>query len=578
MSIPLRNKHLFGLVNSAAFRDYTWQRLHDEELIEPILNSIKQAVKDEKIDKPIEYVVLTVEENNDPGNEEGNTYALFFYARLDLGKTKSGEPARIKKMLSLETKSYSPAGLPFGIQVEFTPNPYDKKPNPFRTHYEIIQQNNLPASKWEHFEVDHHWVRCDTIEADCMDEILSCSTQEEAKEFLIGKLDPEELPTTGVKKMKAYKEFQRQNSGPAPFTPAPFCEWGLKKLAELEPHVQAKNMQLDRKCKECREYRVWDILKHWYDDIFVKQKVKGKIKLNDGTIVEEFMRKRFIIVKGDRRTGKTQWFKNLTNRKAQHIGWIKHKLSRENTASISSDCWLVVLDDFAWAKHDRDMMKAITSAEYTELDGKWLSKSLPPGIPCVVLFNDSDDTLYKALKKDRDFMKEAIFVNLKDICLAPDDVDNNELEYHGPKSTLDSDEEDGAAGSVNAIAVIMQQDGKPTHTTMEEYEVLRKKFEDTVKENKNLKLAYNNAQKQVKGLQRGLLRKRGQTFFKIRDDEEDLIMNPKKQRKVEASDIDSTGNGSDPFISVAKPAQSCGQKSGTSRAVREYDVPAFPQG
>lgn len=565
--IPLRNRHIFGLITSPAFHDYTWDRLHQEEHLVPMLNAIKQGVKEEKVDKPIEYVILTVEENNEAGNGGANTYSLFFYVRLDLGKTKSGEPARIKKMLSQDVKTYSPVELPFSMQLWFSPNPYEKKPNPLKTHLEQLKEKNLPVSKWDHFELDKTWVPCDTVEADCMDEVLSCSTQEEAKDLLRASLDSEELAASGVKKLKAYKEFQRQSSGPKPFNPAPFCEWGLKKLDDLKSHALAKDpllKKLDRKCKQCREFRVWDILKHWYDDIYVKQKVKGKHKLNDGTIIDDVLRKRFLVVKGNRKTGKTKFFKNLVNYRPEHIAWVKHKFSRENTSTIGPDCWLLILDDFSWSNHNREMMKGVTSADATELDGKWLSKALPPGIPCVLLCNDSEDTLYKGLKHDPDFKDEAIFCDLKDVSLVPEDIDNSSLEYHGPSATLDSDEEHGsdAANMANkTIAVVMQDNGKPSHLPMDDYENLLRKFEDQTFQFNKMKHELNALRKDYKNLMTDY-----DDVLKGRNRNEHFIIGsknmnePSKKIKTDSLMVTEDDSGVSKVTSTAKSANSSGRK------------------
>lgn len=585
-TIQLRNKHLFGLITSAAFHDYNWDRLHMNNHIQPILHCIKQAVKDKIDGKLIEYVVLAQEMNNEAGNEGGNTFSLLFYAKLVLGVTKDGKAATIKRSLKTDPLPYSPAGLPYQISIKWAPNPYKSNSNPLKAHIEKLKEFNLPGDKWENFEQDNEW-HLATLQAEIMDDILSCSTQEEAKEMIRNSLDIDELPGVGVKQLKAFKELARQNSDAMPFTPPPFCKWGLKKLEDLEPHCKEKDphlKKLDKNCRTCREFRVWQILHSWYGDIFVKQKTKGKHMLNTGTIIEEVMRKRFIVVLSKRKKGKSKWFRNLCYCKEdpahkhcdkQHIAWIKHKLSRENTVNIGPDCWLVVLDDFSWHKHDKEMMKAITSAEFTELDGKWLSKSLPPGIPCVVLMNE--EVLYNALKQDPDFKDEAIFCNVEDFSLAPDDVDNSALDYTGPSRTL-SDDEDAPAAPKDAIAIIMQKDGKPTHVPMEEFELLRKKFDDLIKEIKTLKMAYNNVQQQNKDLQKELMRKRGQMYFKVRDDdeEEDVNINPRKQRRGETNELESTGIGSEAFAMVPNSVDSSGRKSVSSRSSRD-DVPAFAQ-
>lgn len=558
--IQIRNKHVFGLITSGAFHDYPWNRLNDDGLIIPLLKCIKVAVQD-KIDKSIEYVILTLEYNN-----AINGYSLLFYAKLILGVTKGGDPARIKRALDPDSMPFSPVDLPFPISIRWISNPYGSNSNPLKAHIDKINELNLPASKWENFEVDHTWQESQ-VQADVMDDILSCSTTDDAKDLIRSSLDSEEIASTGMKQIKAFKEFQKQKSGPKPFDPPGFCCWGLDKLKDLTPHSEEHQIP-DRKCFKCREKRVWEILKAWWDDVFMKQKKKGKIKLNDGSMIEEVFRKRFLIIRGDRKTGKTQWVKNLVNRKMEHIAWIKHRLSRDNTGTIGPDTWLIVLDDFSWDRHDREMMKSITSAEYTELDGKWLSKSLPPGIPCIILCNDKEDVFYKALKKDKDFAKEGIFVNLKeDIFIAPADVDNSELDYKGPKSTLDSDDEEVNAPS-DAYTIIMRQDGNPSHVAWEEYQNLRKLFEKQAKEMNEIKRAFNTAQQQMKELRRGK-----QLYFPSKDDEEeDWNQNPRKQVKKDSPQSD---NGSKGASTISKPTASSACKSLSRAGSREYDVPPF---
>lgn len=556
-NLQLRSKHLFGVVTSPGFNDFTWERLNTDDCWVPILDSIKQTVKDKIDGKLIDYVILTQQHYAAEHNEQGNVYELLFYAKLVLGLTKDGKQATIRRSLKTDAIPLSPAGLAFPISIQWQPNPYGANSNPSKAHIDRIKELGLPGSKWENFEQDQVW-HLGALEYDAIDEILSCSTQDEAKDLIRNVLDNEDIPNTGIKQMKAWEKFQKQK-GPKPFDPPKFCHWGEKRLDELAPHKTDVHVQADKKCVDCREYRVWEILKKWYEQIFLKQKMKGKKEQFDGTFIEKYLRKKCLIVRGDRRTGKSQFFLSCVKDKLEHICWIKHKISRENTANICEDTWLIVLDDFAWDKHDREMMKAIMAGEYTELDGKWLSKSLRAGIPCVILCNDKDKSWYKAMKKDKDFAKECIFCNLEDFFIGRDLEDNKQLEYTGPMATLDSDDEE-VQGQANAYTIIMRQDGNPSHVIWDEYQTLRENYDKQAKEINELKRAFNTAQEQMKEMRRN----RNQLHFFSRDDEEGIEPNVQKKVKKDSDHFEAP-TGPSRMSSTSKSSHSSAQKGSSSR-------------
>lgn len=558
--VKVTSKNLFGMISCPAFQDYQYEQLVSDEKVSPLLNSVQEQVKD-KLGKSLEWIILTEEQ---PIGDDG-IFSILFYARLVLGLDKNGKTERIKRVLKPGPYNLNVEGLPGNVSLCFVPNAFTHHSDPPKAFIDASLSRNIPVHQWENFETDHIWTP-GVLYCHVMDEVLTCTTQEEAKEKILQTLDPEEIPSTGMKQIKAFKEFQKQK-GPTPFDPPPFAQWGRERLEELAPHKSTVHPQGDKKCKECKEYRIWEILKNWFEQIFLKQKKMGKKKQFDGSFIEKFLRKKCLIVRGDRRTGKSQFFLSCVKDKLEHICWIKHKISRENTANISEDTWLIVLDDFAWDKHDREMMKAIMAGEYTELDGKWLSKSLRAGIPCVILCNDKDKTWYKAMKKDKDFAKECIFCNLEDFFIGQEIEENKALEYDGPMCTYDSDDEEVNVNT-NAYTIIMRQDGNPSHVSWDEYQTLRKQFDKQAKEMNEVKRAFNTAQQQMKELRRGK-----QLYFPSKDEEEeDWNQNPRKQVKKDSPQSD---NGSGNVSTISKSAGSSACKSVSRGGSREYDVPAF---
>ena len=417
-----------------------------------------------------------------------------FAAKLTFGNEKQ-DLKRFKRSIPTRENGCEIQIPPFVsvVRLHFLQNPFGRAANPIDELIKTCMRESLPYWKYDHFAEDKSW-NLSTMVQSLHHRLLTCTSQAEAKELIRDNVDAEELEKVGVQKLKIFDSFATAPRRET-FSPPPFAKWGFDALDALKPHRDACTVRTRGKCKPCLEYMCWYVIKTWYDQVFCTQDKMGVRILNDLTEVERKTRKRALVVRGSSESAKSVFFENLCHGDERHFLSVKGSMSRDNTRNVDGDIWLYIFDDFTFKKEQHQMLKGILASDGTTLDGKWVSKALPRGIPCVVLVNDR--TQLDIFKADKDLDPRCIYVDMEDDMYLgpPKDLTkvNEDLDYNGPKTCYSNEN----SLTIDTFAIMMSaREEKGETVPLQVHRALIEKYRTQCTELNKLKLQNEKHQKE----------------------------------------------------------------------------------
>lgn len=179
--------------------------------------------------------------------------------------------------------------------------------------------------------------------------------------------------------------------------------------------------QVLQNCTLCEELTIWRTLNLWYQTCFLAQKKTSSVMLADGSLQPMRARNKGLIILGQRGTGKTKFFQSFCTSKLtgrSRIVHVKNTFNAEQWRNLN-EAWLILIDDFKYSEQKHlEIFKALLAGEETIIEGKWLAKPYPGGIPCVLLCNDVKQFRY--FKTNPYFSSDQChFINLNDYFIGP---------------------------------------------------------------------------------------------------------------------------------------------------------------